>query len=181
MQRSCEYDSQAERQRSYSKLLAVFLLQEHVNTLSAVRNKVGAAVLLLQEHVSSLSAVRDEVGAVVLQLQEHVSNLSAVRDEVGAAVLLLQEHVNTLSAVRNKVGAAVLLLQEHVKDVILNFQLSFYCNDTSAMKKHPRERLSKMVQSMTSPKEVYMNTVAATTWYYKQCRLLVVYVRKRLR
>ena len=151
------------RQRSYSKLSAVFLLQEHVSSLSAVRDEVGAAVLLLQEHVSNLSAVRNEVGAAVLLLQEHVSSLSAVRNKVGATILLLQEHVSSLSAVRDKVGAAVLLLEGHVKDVILNFQLSFYCNYTSAMKKHPREQLSKMAQSMTSPKEVYINTVAATS------------------
>ena len=59
----------------------------------------------------------------------------------------MQEHINNLSVVRNEVGAAVLPLQGHVKDVILNFQLSFYCKDTSAMKKSSRERLQKMVQS----------------------------------
>ena len=85
--------------------------------------------------------------SAVFLLQRHVSSLSVVRNKVGATILLLQEHVSSLSAVRDEVGAAVLLLQGHVKDVILNFQLSFYCNDTSAMKKSSRERLQKMVQS----------------------------------
>ena len=100
---------------------------------------------------------------LITLLQEHGSSLSAVLNEVGAAVFLLQEHVSNLSVVRNEVGAVVLLLQEHVKDVILNFQLFFYCNDTSAMKKSSREQLLKMMQSMTSSKEVYINTVAADT------------------